>query len=217
MSWPHLLSISRILAAVPIAALIYSGRPASLLGAAALFGAASLTDLLDGPLARRGSAVSPFGVYLDTTGDKVLVSVVLIALTAQHLVDGWATMVIVAREFLVSSIRTLAGVQGLVISANFAGKLKALVTMLAIVIVLLWANAQAGGVIGRAGGISVMQTVAWLGIALAAALTVWSGIKYGVDAKSLYSGPIPGVQSGDLETGARETASPAGATLDPPR
>lgn len=186
LSGPQLLSLSRILAAVPIAALILSGQPISYMAAAILFAAVSLTDLLDGPLARRGRSVGPLGIYLDTTADKVLVSVVLIALVAQHLVDTWMAMVIVGREFVISGIRTLAGAQGFVISANFAGKIKTTVTMIALTLVLLWGNAQAGGVISKLDHGGWMQPVTWSAMLLATVLTLYSGIKYVVDSRSLF-------------------------------
>jgi CDP-diacylglycerol---glycerol-3-phosphate 3-phosphatidyltransferase len=186
-SGPQLLSLSRILAAVPIAALILTGTSATYFAAAALFAAVSLTDLLDGPLARRGRSVGTLGIYLDTTADKVLVSVVLIALVSQHLVDAWMAMVIVGREFLVSGVRTLAGAQGFVISANFAGKIKTTVTMVAITLVLLWANAGTGGFISRFDHLAWMQRVTWVGMLLATILTLYSGIKYIVDGRPLFT------------------------------
>jgi CDP-diacylglycerol--glycerol-3-phosphate 3-phosphatidyltransferase len=184
-SGPQLLSLSRILAAIPVAALILSGESTGYLAAAVLFAAVSLTDLLDGPLARRGRSVGPLGIYLDTTADKVLVSVVLVALAAQHLVDAWMAMVIVGREFVVSGLRTLAGAQGFVISANFAGKIKTTVTMIAITLVLLWANARTGGAISGLDRRGWMQPFTWSAMLLATILTLYSGIKYIVDGRSL--------------------------------
>jgi len=179
LTWPHLLSISRIAAAIPISVLILSGGPGRYLAAAILFAIVSLTDLLDGPLARRGRVVGPLGVYLDTTADKVLVSVVLIALAAGHLVDVWMVMVIVAREFLVSGIRTLAAVQGFVVQANFAGKIKTTVTLAAIVLVLL----VAAGSTSHGGHV---QTVPRIGMVVATILTLYSGIMYLISARSLF-------------------------------
>ncbi|HZT96203.1 MAG TPA: CDP-diacylglycerol--glycerol-3-phosphate 3-phosphatidyltransferase [Chloroflexota bacterium] len=215
VSWPQLLSLSRILAAVPVAALIFRGDSTSYLIAAALFAVASLTDLLDGPLARRGQTVGPLGIYLDTTADKVLVSVVLVGLSAVHLVDAWMTMVIVAREFLVLGIRTLAGAQGFVVSPNLAGKVKAFVTMAAIVIVLLWAAAEQGGFGMSGSALNTARSVAWSAMALATVLTLWSGIQYLVDARPLYSGGAARGSSTSRASTQSEARSAAGG-VEPP-
>ena len=187
MTWAHVLSISRVVAAIPIAALIMAGHGDALLWAAALFAAASVTDLLDGPIARRGQSVGPFGIYLDTTGDKVLVSVVLIALASAHLLDAWMAMLIVGREFLVTGVRTLAAVQGQVIAANFAGKVKTTVTLVAIILLLVVASAREGGVLHGVDHLSTWWSVAWWGMLASVALTVYSGLKYIVDARGLFS------------------------------
>lgn len=183
MSWPHILSLSRVVAAIPVAALILAGHASGLLWAAILFGAVSLTDLLDGPLARQGRAVAPLGIYLDTTGDKVLVSVVLIAMASAHIIEAWMVMLIVGREFLVSGIRTLAAVQGFVISPNMAGKLKTTVTLIAMTLLLLAASGQSGGLIARIGHLPLMRSIAWNGMLLATVLTVWSGLRYILDTR----------------------------------
>lgn len=206
MSWPHVLSVSRIVAAAPIGALILSGQSRALLIAALLFGAVSLTDLLDGPLARKDRIVAPLGIYLDTTGDKVLVSVVLIAMATIGAVDAWMVMLIVGREFLVSGVRTLAAVQGFVISANLAGKVKTTVTLIAMFILLLAASRAGGGLIGHTGSVSLLKSIGWLGMLMATILTVYSGARYILDARPLFV-PIRRAAtgtSGDLSAGPAE-------------
>ena len=189
MTWAHVLSLSRVGATAPIAALVVAGNGTELFWAAVLFAAASLTDLLDGPLARRGKTVGPFGIYLDTTGDKVLVSVVLIALASTHLIDDWVAMLIVGREFLVTGVRTLASVEGQVIAANFAGKVKTTVTLAAIVLVLVVASFREQGLGLHLGSMAGWWAIAWWSMLLAVALTVYSGVKYIIDARSLFLAP----------------------------
>jgi CDP-diacylglycerol--glycerol-3-phosphate 3-phosphatidyltransferase len=111
---------------------------------------------------------------------------VLIALVAQHFVDTWMAMVIVGREFVVSGIRTLAGAQGYIISANFAGKIKTTVTMIALTLVLLWGNALTGGVLSKLETGGWMQPSTWSAMLLATILTLYSGIKYVMDGRSLF-------------------------------
>src|SRR6266487_2154591 len=107
---PNILSLSRILATV-------------------LFVLGSGTDFLDGYLARRYKLVSPLGVFLDLTADKVFVSVILIALVQVGLVPAWIVAVIIAREFLVTGLRSMASAKGKVIPAGKWGKQKTLITM----------------------------------------------------------------------------------------
>jgi CDP-diacylglycerol--glycerol-3-phosphate 3-phosphatidyltransferase len=187
VTWAHALSLCRVAAAIPVAALIVGGRGSSLLWAAGLFTLASLTDLLDGPIARREQSVGPFGIYLDTTGDKVLVSIVLIALSSARLIDVWMAMLIIGREFIVTGVRTLASVEGQVITANFAGKVKTTVTLIGITVVLLVAGIREGGIGIHAHDIAIWSGVAWWIMLLAVALTVYSGLRYILDARPLFA------------------------------
>jgi CDP-diacylglycerol--glycerol-3-phosphate 3-phosphatidyltransferase len=134
---PNLLSIGRLLATIPLVILILLNQPAAFLGATVLFVAGSITDTLDGRLARRYGLVSQLGVFLDLTADKVFVSAALIALVQMGLVPAWIVIVIVTREFLVSGLRSLAAAQGVVIPAGRWGKQKTLLTLLAIGGILL--------------------------------------------------------------------------------
>ena len=142
---PNLLSFSRIVAAPILYALVVSGWRYGLVVAAILFVAASLTDTLDGEIARRRHLVSPLGIYLDTTSDKILIAVLLIALAVAHLAPGWMAAVIIAREFLVTGLRSYAAALGIVIPAGGWGKAKTLITILALLLVLLEGDARMGG------------------------------------------------------------------------
>ena len=142
---PNLLSFSRIVAAPILYALVVSGWRYGLVVAAILFVAASLTDTLDGEIARRRHLVSPLGIYLDTTSDKILIAVLLIALAVAHLAPGWMAAVIIAREFLVTGLRSYAAALGIVIAAGGWGKAKTLITILALLLVLLEGDARMDG------------------------------------------------------------------------
>jgi CDP-diacylglycerol---glycerol-3-phosphate 3-phosphatidyltransferase len=144
---PNLLSFSRILAAPILYALVVSGGRYGFLVAAILFVAASLTDTLDGELARRRGLVSPLGIYLDTTSDKILVTVLLVALAVAHLIPGWMAAVIIAREFLVTGLRSYAAALGVVIPAGGWGKAKTLITIVTLFLVLLEGDARQGGLL----------------------------------------------------------------------
>jgi CDP-diacylglycerol--glycerol-3-phosphate 3-phosphatidyltransferase len=189
MSWAHILSLSRVIVGPIIAALVLAPPGDSFLLAALLFGAASVTDLLDGKLARYSQRASPLGVFLDTTADKVLVSLVLVALAIDGLSPAWIPIVVIGREFLISGLRSFAASCDRIISAHIWGKGKTALTMLAIGLLLFAANGRAGGalshIVGSHGFWSGAVSLAvWL-LGLGAVLTIVSGLRYVVDAWSL--------------------------------
>ena len=165
MSWPHILSFSRVVAGPIVAALVLHGPGDPYLLAAVLFGGASVTDMVDGKLARYGQRSNTLGVFLDTTADKVLVSLALVAMAVGGLIWAWVPLVIVGREFIISGLRSYAASCNLVISAHVWGKGKAALTMAAIVAVLLAADGRTGGVLAGVG-----SHAAWNRIFLA---TTW--------------------------------------------
>lgn len=103
----------------------------------AVFLIASLTDLLDGWIARKYNLVTNFGKFMDPLADKMLVGAALIYLTEVHIMPAWATIVIISREFIISGFRLVAAEKGQVISAGIWGKIKTAVTMVAIPVFLL--------------------------------------------------------------------------------
>jgi len=144
---PNLLSFSRIVAAPILYALIVSTARYAILVALVLFIAASLTDTVDGEIARRRRLVSALGIYLDTTSDKILIAVLLVGLAVVHLAPGWMVAVIIAREFLVTGLRSYAAALGVVIPAGGWGKAKTLITIVALILVLLAGDALHGGLL----------------------------------------------------------------------
>jgi CDP-diacylglycerol--glycerol-3-phosphate 3-phosphatidyltransferase len=134
---PNILSLARLLATIPLVVLILVDQPAAYLGATALFAAGSITDTIDGRLARRYRLVTNLGVFLDLTADKVFVSAALIALVQVGVVPAWIAIVVVTREFIVSGLRSLSAAQGTVIPAGPLGKQKTLLTLTAIGGILL--------------------------------------------------------------------------------
>ncbi|MCQ2492485.1 MAG: CDP-diacylglycerol--glycerol-3-phosphate 3-phosphatidyltransferase [Lachnospiraceae bacterium] len=100
------------------------GGPASKWIACAIFCVASITDFLDGYLARKYNLVSNFGKLMDPLADKMLVSAAMICLTEAGRLAGWIVIVIISREFIISGIRQLAADNGVVIAASYWGKFK---------------------------------------------------------------------------------------------
>ncbi len=134
---PNLLSLSRLVATALVVAFVLINQPWSFLIATVLFLLASVTDFFDGYLARRFHVGSSLGVFLDLTADKIFVAGILISLVQINLVPAWIVIIIVAREFLVTGLRSMAAAKGKVIPAGVWGKQKTFITLVAIGGVLL--------------------------------------------------------------------------------
>ncbi|MEO7673286.1 MAG: CDP-diacylglycerol--glycerol-3-phosphate 3-phosphatidyltransferase [Pyrinomonadaceae bacterium] len=102
-----------------------------------IFLIASFTDILDGHLARRRNQVSTLGKFLDPIADKLLISAALIVLVEKHLAPSWAVVIIVAREFIITGLRSVAASEGIIIQAQNIGKLKMWAQCVAIVALLV--------------------------------------------------------------------------------
>ena len=105
-----------------------------------IFILASLTDKLDGYVARSRNQITNFGKFMDPLADKLLVTAALISLVELHVVPAWAAVVIIAREFAVSGLRSIAAAQGKVIAASWWGKIKTVIQIIAIILLLLKVN-----------------------------------------------------------------------------
>jgi CDP-diacylglycerol---glycerol-3-phosphate 3-phosphatidyltransferase len=200
---PNLLSFSRIVAAPILYALVVSGGRFGFLAAAVIFVAASITDTLDGEIARRRRLVSPLGIYLDTTSDKILVAVLLVALAVVHLAPGWMAAVIIAREFLVTGLRSYAAALGVVIPAGGWGKAKTLITIVALLLVLLEGDARMGGFLSgnSAPGSWLLSplgpfTISVWALLVAVIWTLGSGAEYIREAIPLLTRAATGAVSG---------------------
>jgi CDP-diacylglycerol--glycerol-3-phosphate 3-phosphatidyltransferase len=144
MNLPNSLTIARIfLVPVLVSVLLtnFEGRlvlglPVELVGAA-IFGLASLTDWLDGYLARRRGQVTWVGQMLDPIADKLLISATLVSLVQLDLAPAWMVTVIIGREFAVTGLRSLAYARGLTMPASPLGKLKMVSQVVAILLLIL--------------------------------------------------------------------------------
>ncbi len=161
---PNVLTVVRILLVpVLVVALLEKTGGGDLL-AAIVFAVASLTDALDGRLARARNSVTTFGKLMDPLADKLLVIAALVALVSRNRLEAWVAMVIIAREFAVTVLRVAAGAQqGVVISASMLGKLKT-AAQVAMVMVL----------------IAFDERPVWISVLVYAtvAITVMSGVDY---------------------------------------
>lgn len=116
---------------------LYSNLQYSNYIAAAIFIFASLTDTLDGYIARSRNLVTNFGKFVDPLADKILVSAALISLVGLGKIPAWVVVVIIAREFTITGFRILAASEGITIAASSLGKFKTITQLLAISLLLL--------------------------------------------------------------------------------
>ena len=138
MNLPNKLTMFRLIL-VPffVVVLLNSSLPHHYLMALILFAVASYTDHLDGMLARKNNQITDFGKFMDPLADKVLVISALVCFVELHLANVWLVLLIIAREFMVTSIRLVAADKGQVIAANNWGKAKTVSQIIAILAVLI--------------------------------------------------------------------------------
>lgn len=143
MNLPNYLTLARIIIVPLLVVVLLTPIAEAWFGissyalAIAIFLVASLTDILDGHLARRRNQVSNLGKLLDPIADKLLVSAALIVLVEKHLAPSWAVVIILGREFIITGLRSIAATEGIVIQAQTVGKIKMWAQCVAIVALLV--------------------------------------------------------------------------------
>lgn len=134
MNLPNKLTIFRCILIVPFVILLLSGYDYL---ATAIFIIASLTDLLDGKIARKYNLVTNFGKFMDPLADKLLVCSALICLVEMGRLEAWIVCIIIAREFIISGFRLIASDNGVVIAASYWGKFKTTFQMIMVIVLML--------------------------------------------------------------------------------
>ncbi len=158
-----------ILIPVFVAFYYFMGRDNNI--AAIIFIIASLTDALDGHLARSRNLITNFGKFVDPLVDKVLTMAAFIVLVEGQIIPAWAVIIIIARELIITGFRTLAADQGITIAASMWGKAKTTSQMIALVCLLL--------------DVEVLNNIGIYIFYIAVALTVISGVDYIVKNKQV--------------------------------
>ena len=125
--------------------------------ALAIFIIASLTDLLDGKIARKYNLVTNFGKFMDPLADKLLVSAAMICLIENGKLAAWIVIIIISREFIISGFRLVASDNGIVIAASYWGKFKTVFQMAMIIVLIM----DLGGVFDLIGNVLI-----WIALAL---------------------------------------------------
>ena len=137
MNLPNRLTILRVIL-IPffLVALLWDAVPYGKWIALALFIIASLTDTLDGMIARKHNLVTNFGKFMDPLADKLLVSSAMIAFVALGRIPAWIVIVIISREFIISGFRLVAADNGIVIAAGYLGKIKTVIQMVMLCVLI---------------------------------------------------------------------------------
>lgn len=167
MNLPNKLTVLRVIL-IPffVAAVLFDEGDSQMFRylAASIFIVASLTDLLDGKIARKYNLVTNFGKFMDPLADKLLVCAALVCLVELEQLPAWMVIVIVSREFIISGVRLVAAEQGIVIAASYWGKFKTTFQMIAIILMIV--------------DLKVLNPVTWLCTWIALILTVISLVDY---------------------------------------
>ena len=172
MNLPNKLTIFRVILIVPFIILLLGGQ-AGWFGdntfvtdmiALAIFIIASLTDLIDGKIARKYNLITDFGKFMDPLADKLLVCSAMIALIEMNRIPSWVVIIIIAREFIISGFRLVASDNGVVIAASYWGKFKTTFQMIGVVLLIF--------------NIPALSMVTTIVIWIALALTVISLVDY---------------------------------------
>lgn len=139
MNLPNKLTILRVILIIPfvLCMLLPNVGTTGKYVAVAIFIIASLTDFLDGKIARKHNLVTNFGKFMDPLADKLLVCSAMICLTANGKLAAWIVIVIISREFIISGFRLVASDNGVVIAASYWGKFKTTFQMVMIIMLIL--------------------------------------------------------------------------------
>ena len=137
MTTANKITIFRVICIPVFIVLMYMDGAAARYGALAVFVIASLSDFLDGYIARHYNQVSNFGKFMDPLAEKILVITAMLLFVESGRMPGWVLALVVAREFAVSGLRLVAVEQGRVIAAAKSGKIKTASTMVCIILMLL--------------------------------------------------------------------------------
>lgn len=144
-----------------------------------IFIVASLTDLIDGHIARKYSQTTDFGKFMDPLADKCLVVAAMLWFVEIGQMPGWALLIVIVREFAVSGLRMQAANLGKVIAAGWSGKVKTASTMVCICVMLVLYDIPF-----LAPAADIINTI---GVAVIVVTTLYSGIEYMVDNRSAIS------------------------------
>ena len=164
------ITVVRVLLIPVVLALMYWDFPGHMYAALAVFIIASLSDFVDGYIARHYNQVSNFGKFMDPLADKLLVISVMLVFLDFELMPAWVAIIVVARELAITSLRLIAVESGKVIAAAWSGKIKTAATMVCFCLMMLPVP-------------DVIVTACWVVVVLT---TVYSGVEYFIKNASVF-------------------------------
>ena len=184
MSTANIITLSRI-ALIPICIFFMKEDAAyAPLAACGIFALASITDSIDGYVARKFNQITTFGKFIDPLADKLLVTAAMLVVVEQGIIPAVAAIIIIAREFCVTSLRIIGMGEKLVIAAGWSGKVKTATQMIGICILLL--APYIIGIIPAIDRALLNGIVSWTLVVV----TVYSGIDYFYQYRSLFKGSL---------------------------
>jgi CDP-diacylglycerol--glycerol-3-phosphate 3-phosphatidyltransferase len=166
LNLPNVLSIFRILLVPPLVVVLLTKFEDKEWWGLGLFLLAAVMDFLDGYVARRRKQVTRLGTLLDPAADKILMSAAFISLVDLGLAPAWMVVVIIAREFAISTLRSFASAEGIVIPSGFSGKIKTVVQIVAVALLIIYNQ------------LGEFRHLAPISLWVAMAITVYSGLEY---------------------------------------
>jgi len=185
LNTPNKLTVSRMLITPVYLAVMMIDIPHRFLISAVIFSIAAVTDAIDGKLARKKNEITVFGKLLDPVADKMLTTAALLAFLKLGWCNVWIVMIILTREFAVTSIRLIASSQGIVIPANIWGKLKTAAQMTFTIVIMLLAEADGLFHIFREKGLWTQSSVSNILLWITAVLAAVSGAIYIMKSRKL--------------------------------
>lgn len=174
MNTANKLTMLRVIMIPVFLAALYVEFPFHYIAALAVFILASVTDFIDGYIARHFNQTTDFGKFMDPLADKLLVTSAMLWFVEVGQMPAWALLIVIAREFAVSGLRMVAAPKGVVIAAAWSGKIKTASTMVCICLMLLPIPV-------------ILNTVC---VVVILVTTIWSGIEYFVKNHSVFSGAM---------------------------
>ncbi|MBM7115637.1 CDP-diacylglycerol--glycerol-3-phosphate 3-phosphatidyltransferase [Archangium primigenium] len=173
---PNILTLGRILLIPLFVWLLYAADPLSSLLAAAVFAVASITDVVDGYLARRWNLITVVGKFMDPLADKLIAMAALVMMVRLGRISAWIVVVLLAREFIISGLRTIAANEGMVIAAGQEGKWKTSLQLVGIISLCVHYEHTVDWLI-YASPVD-FNKVGQVLVYLSAAFSVWSAVVY---------------------------------------
>lgn len=174
MNTANKLTLLRVIMIPVFLLALYLDFPFNQIVALIIFILASITDFIDGYIARHFNQITDFGKFMDPLADKLLVTSAMLWFVEVGQMAAWVLLIVIAREFAVSGLRMVAAPKGVVIAAAWSGKIKTASTMVCICLMLL----------------PIPEVLNTICVAVILVTTIWSGVEYFIKNKAVFSGAV---------------------------